>query len=113
MSDLNFNASAGIDISTPFCPRTYFHGLREAGVRPSARSFNGKRFFGQSCDDPAANRNASPWYAWACRQDHDQKQVSAYVSAILDKHHCPKDHLLVLDLGINDDEMEPEIVAKA
>lgn len=37
MSDFNFNASASIDPSTPFCPRTYFHGLREAGCNPLVR----------------------------------------------------------------------------
>ncbi|SCB35965.1 hypothetical protein GA0061099_1005401 [Bradyrhizobium yuanmingense] len=109
MSNLNLNASAGVDLSTPFCARTYFHGLREAGVRPYASAHTGKTGHGRYCDDPEANVRALPWHRWACKQDPDQKVRDNYVVALLDKHRRTDDDLVVIQLGICDDEMEPEV----
>src|SRR6185437_1633223 len=37
MSDLSFNASAGIDVSTAFCAHTYYAALRGLGADPTVR----------------------------------------------------------------------------
>jgi hypothetical protein len=113
MTNLNSNASVDIDPSTPFCARTYFKGLREAGVRPYATNGRQKRY-GQSCDDPAANERVRPWYLWSLEQDHGDVQIKVYVSALLAKHQPPCiEDVIVLHLGISDDEIEPQVVRVA
>lgn len=37
MTDLDINASVGIDVSTAFCPKTYYAALRGLGVDPLVR----------------------------------------------------------------------------
>ncbi|MET4091278.1 hypothetical protein [Bradyrhizobium sp. S3.5.5] len=34
MTDLNVNASAGVDLSTPFCAHAYYAGIRAKGCNP-------------------------------------------------------------------------------
>lgn len=63
MSDLNLNASASIGPSTPFCPRTYFHGLREAGSNPLVRGGGLRWLVGESS---TSNLNK-----WAALHDED------------------------------------------
>jgi hypothetical protein len=113
MTNLNSNASIAIDPSTPFCARLYFQGLREAGVRPYAMK-GSQEGYGQYCDDPAANERVRPWYRWSLEQDQGDVQIKAYVSSLLAKHQPPcTEDLLVLQLGISDDEIEPEVVRVA
>lgn len=109
MTDLNINASLSIDPSTPFCARTYFQGLRAAGVRPYASSHAGRDSSGRWLDDGDANVRAQPWYDWSHKQDPNQKQEGEYVVALLDKHRHTDDDLVMIHLGICDDEIEPEV----
>jgi hypothetical protein len=70
--------------------------------------------YGQYYDDPMANERVLPWFGWAVEQDPDRTQVDAYVSALLANHQPPcSEDLLVLQLSISDDEIEPEVVRVA
>ncbi|MCP1765012.1 MULTISPECIES: hypothetical protein [Bradyrhizobium] len=111
MTNFNLNASASVDPSTPFCARTFFQGLREAGVGPYATAQAGRRGYVSSLNDPAANERARPWHQWLLQQDPEQAKVDAYVLALLDKHrHTDDDLVVMIQLGICDDEIEPEVL---
>lgn len=74
MSDLNLNASASIDPSTPFCPRTYFHGLREAGSNPLV---HGGGLYWSVGESSTGNLGK-----WAARHDPDGKLQMDYARAM-------------------------------
>jgi hypothetical protein len=61
MTDLDLNASAGIDLSTQFCAKTYYTGLRDAGCDPVVYALH--IHLGESS---VSNLNK-----WAARHDPD------------------------------------------
>jgi hypothetical protein len=112
-TDINIVDGAPIDPSVPFCVRTYFKGLREAGAKPLAACPDNLEcfLFCHYCGGEV-NGPAKPWYAWADNQDPDKKQIRAYLSVLWAKHqHLRRQgYCVTLQLGICDDEIEPEVV---
>jgi hypothetical protein len=81
-------------------------------VRPHATIYAGRKGYGHLLYDPQARTRARPWHAWALKQDPSQAQQNAYVDALLDRQQPPSsdEYALVLELGISDDEIDPDIV---
>ncbi|MGY4370731.1 hypothetical protein ACVW1A_006796 [Bradyrhizobium sp. LB1.3] len=63
MSDLNLNASASIDPSTPFCAHTYYAGLRAKGCDPVVYKGGLHWLVGES--------STGNLHAWAAHHDLD------------------------------------------
>lgn len=84
MTDLSINGRTEIDSSTPFCARSYFQKLREAGSDPYARRHpDGGVGTGLSfCNDD--REKAMILHAWAHESDPDRTARGAFVKSVLD-----------------------------
>jgi hypothetical protein len=87
MSDLNLNASAGIDPSTPFCARTYFEKIREEGCNPIVRDCAFYIYL-TSTGDTGAGR-------WAALQDPDGTARKEYARAAWDNRRNDNEVILL------------------
>lgn len=93
MSNLDVNANITIDVSTPFCPKTYYAALRGLGVDPFVRKNPDGSLVEYSTVGDAGVASAT--YVWAIDGDPDWSLRREYARAAWAKRAEGEDVVLL------------------